>query len=405
MSGTGEMQPIVFVDDAHTFGGAQIAMAWAIRTVLRHRPQPVVCVCPAATRDAILPIIGKDERLRFIDCKPALPLNILSFPVRLWSFHRLLAPLVGQGVRKWWFNLSGIEFCLAPLLALRWLGLRPVAWLHNSETFQFYNAKQPALNRMLSRLRDALANRFVFGLYTCIVTPSHATEESMKARFWGSNPPRSGFLYPAVGYQSEQRDFSFNKLEAAASEIDIWMINRVEYAQKNNLAGLTVLRLLKNRNIGAHLNVIGDGPDTIRFGSSIDEFGLAECVTFHGWRKDPWKMVPGDAVIFIPSFFESMSLVAREAMLYGVKMVLSPLPVFLEAMPGDLIAGEFSDESFADKIGEVHSMSRERILDIYKKALEKFSDETFVAKFESLLQAESEEVPTDARHVTGQEVL
>lgn len=399
------MRPIVFVDDAHTFGGAQIAMAWAIRTMLKLRPQSVVCVCPAATRDAILPIIGNDERLRFIECKPALPLNILSFPVRMWSFHQLLSPLARQGVRKWWFNLAGIEFCLAPLLVLRWLGLRPVAWLHNSETFQFYNATQPALNRLVSRLRDALANRFVFGLYGCIVTPSRATEVSMKARFWCGNPPRTGFLYPAVGYQSEQRDFSFKKQEAASGRIDLWMINRVEYAQKNNLAGLNVLRLLRDRNASAHLNVVGDGPDTNRFKSSINELGLAEFVTFHGWQKDPWKSVPVDAVIFIPSFFESMSLVAREAILYGAKMVLSPLPVFLEAMPRELIASEFSDESFAAKIGEVHSMSREQILELYKDALEKFSDESFIAKFESLLQAESEEAPTDARHVTGQEVL
>ena len=405
MGKAAELQPIVFVDDAHTFGGAQIAMAWAIRAVLHHAPQPVICVCPAATRDAILPMIGEDEGLRFILCQPALPFNIVSFPLRLWSFYQLLSPLVRQGVRKWWFNLSGIEFCLAPLLILRWRGLRPIAWLHNSETFHFYNAKRSTSRRLVSRLRDALANRFVFGLYACIVTPSHATEESMRERLRCSNPPRSGFLYPAVGVQSHQRDFSLNDAEIVDGKIDIWMINRVEYVQKNNLAGLQVLELLRSRNKDARLTVIGDGPDMEEFRNSTHDLGLDAFVTFLGWQKDPWKLVPGGAIVFIPSYFESMSLVAREAMLYGVRMVLSPLPVFFEGMPRDLIARDFSDHAFAAKIEEVHSMSDERIRALYQKAIERFSDEAFISKFESFLSAEAGEYPVDAEHTSGQEVV
>jgi len=123
-----KLKPIVFIDDAHTFGGAQIALAWAIHAILHRLPQPVLCICTAATREAIRQITGEDEKLHFIECPPALPLNLFSFPLRLRSFHKLLAPLACEGVVTWWLNLSGIEFCLAPLFVLRCLKLYPIAW-------------------------------------------------------------------------------------------------------------------------------------------------------------------------------------------------------------------------------------------------------------------------------------
>jgi glycosyltransferase involved in cell wall biosynthesis len=384
--GVGKVQPIVFVDDAHTYGGAQIALAWAIRAVLHHCSRPVICICTAATRDAIQPLTGNDQKFSFIECKPALPINILTFPLRLWSFSRLLAPLLRQGVYAWWFNLSGIEFCLAPLCILRWFGVRPIAWLHNSETFQFYTARQSATRRLVGRLRDAVANRFAFGLYKRIVTPSHATEERLKERFRRTNSPPTGFLYPIVGLESKSRDGRRNESDSAETRISLWMISRVEYVQKNNLACLHILKQLLDQKKSAYLTVVGDGPDMPDFRKSTRDMGLSEFVEFKGWQKSPWELVPDGGIVLIPSAFEAMPMVATEAMRQGVRMVTSPIPAFYEGSPNELIARDFSIDAFVEKVGEVSAMSREQVSALYEKALTKFADEAFVAKFKSYLQ-------------------
>ena len=393
------MQPIVFVDDAHTFGGAQIALGWAIRAILHQcHTQPVVCVCTPATREAVKQITGEDKNLRFIDCPPALPLNIFTFPLRLWVFYKLLKPMAGQGVRSWRFNLAGIEFCLAPLLILRLFGMHPIAWLHNNETFTFFNTNRSMPIKIVSWARDAMANRLIFGLYRLIVTTSHATEIALKTRFHCINPPLTGFLYPTVGLR-----IGPHKIEREVTNpahIDLWMINRMDYKHKNNLAGLEVLKHLHDLGKPACLTVVGDGPDMAHFRSSTQELGLSGFVRFKGWQENPWESVPDNAIVLIPSFFESFCLVAREAMLYGARMVLSPLPVFFEWIPSKLIARDFSAEAFVEEIEEVFSMSRERVLALYTEALRKFTEEAFVVKFESFLQAataEEHQLPGSAR--------
>jgi glycosyltransferase involved in cell wall biosynthesis len=136
------------------------------------------------------------------------------------------------------------------------------------------------------------------------------------------------------------------------------------------------------------------------FRYSIEEMGFSDYVTFKGWVKSPWESIPDNAIVLIPSFFESFCLVAREAMHYGARMVLSPLSVFFEWIPSELIALDFSAEAFVDKVEEVSSMSRERVLTLYAEALQEFTEEAFVAKFESILRAATNEgyqLPRSAR--------
>jgi hypothetical protein len=379
--------PIVFVDDAHTFGGAQNVLGWAIRTLLCYcLAQPIICVCTPATREAIQKITGEDKNLRFVDCPPALPLNIFLFPLRLWSFYKLLAPLVKQGTNGWWFNLAGIEFNLAPLVILRFWGLRPVAWLLNNEVLLFFNANGSRPRKVLCLIRDAVANRFIFGLYRCVVTLSHATEVSLKDRIRCNNPPRTGFLYPVTGVGREVLQVCNGS--ASSASIDLWMVGRVEFGHKNNLAGLEVLKhqLLKKKN--ASLTIVGDGPDLDSLLNATKHSGFSDNVHFRNWESNPWKAVPQGAIVLIPSLWESFCLVAREVMLCGIRLVVSPIPVFYEWIPRELIARDFTTEAFAEKVEEVAAMSDERLLALYAPVLDKLTEEAFVAKFLSISQEE-----------------
>jgi hypothetical protein len=155
-----KQQPLVFIDDAHTFGGAQIALACGIRVILQTTEDSVVCVCTTRTRQAIQAIAGTEERLDFVECPSALPLNIISFPLRLIPFLRIVMRLRRTGVRAWWLNLSGIEFCIAPQMVLMALGETSHAWLHNTQSFAFFNGNSSRLRRWLSSIRDQIAAAF-----------------------------------------------------------------------------------------------------------------------------------------------------------------------------------------------------------------------------------------------------
>jgi len=385
------VQPIVFVDDAKTFGGAQIALGWGIRSLLLHFPGvEVVCICSPLTRKAILRSTGAIEGLRFIDCPSALPLNVFAFPLRLWSFYRLLTPIMRQGARLWWFNLADIESCLAPLAILGLRGMRPVGWLHNGEASLFFNARNSFPRKILCGIRDALANRYIFCRYRKIVSPSRSSENSLKGRFNCSRPPRTGFLYPISGIDSE-RAVGCEDASSSAS-IRLWMIGRLAYGHKNNLAGLDVLRVLQEEEKGASLTVVLDSRSIEDFRNTVTGSGLADSICLRNWEADPWISVPSDAIVLIPSFYESFCLVAKEAMYHGIKMVVSPIPVFFEWVPNELIACDFSAKAFAEKVKTVAAMTRDQIVALYEPVLERLTEDAFVAKFLSLLKEESRQI-------------
>src|ERR1017187_907478 len=106
--------------------------------------------------------------------------------------------------------------------------------------------------------------------------------------------------------------------------------------------------------------IVGSGPDMDDLVLVTKESDLSDAVHFRSWESNPWGSVPQNAIVLIPSFWESFCLVAKEAMLCGIKMVLSPIPVFVEWIPNELIARDFSAEAFAEKIEEVSAMSHER---------------------------------------------
>jgi glycosyltransferase involved in cell wall biosynthesis len=296
----------------------------------------------------------------------------------------------------WWLNLAGIEFCLAPLLILRLWGLRPIGWLHNEKSLLFLNAYASLPRRVLCRLRDAIANRMIFGQYHQIVTPSRAAEASLKERLFCGNSSRSGFLYPYLGVEGERQNIHIGR--TWSGPIDLWMIGRVEYGHKNNLAGLEVLKYMTERRKDASLTIVGNGPDMERFLSDTKRLGLAQVVHPRDWESNPWESVPRSAIVFIPSRFESFCLVAREAMLRGIRVVLSPLPVFFEWIPSELIARVCTTEAFAEKIEELSVMSREHLLALYSTVLDRYTEEAFATKFMSILPGASGE---SLRDTTG----
>jgi glycosyltransferase involved in cell wall biosynthesis len=141
----------------------------------------------------------------------------------------------------------------------------------------------------------------------------------------------------------------------------------------------------------------------LSFRKATKDLGLTDFVHFVGWEKNPWKSISGDAIVIIPSFYEGMPLVATEAMLHGVRIVTSPIPAFKEGIPNELIACDFSMRAFVEKVEEVSAMSHERLLALYAPSLRKFTEEVFVKKFLSILNASPKEAAGGSERSTSEE--
>jgi glycosyltransferase involved in cell wall biosynthesis len=372
--------PIVFIDDAHTFGGTQIALAWTIRLVLLKTDIPVLCICTPRTRAAIEAVNGEHPRLQFEEAPSALPLNIFTFPLRLPAYWFLLQRIRQGGVRGWWLNLANVEFCLAPLLVLRAMGENTHAYIHGTGRFAFFHRGLKRKRRLLSFVRDAVANRFVFRLHHYLITASRASQAEVESRITSRKPPYIGYLYcPPIGVSD-----GLFKPEAPSPEgspIQLWMIGSVIQGHKNNLAALDVLEELARNGYPAMLTVAGTGSDLKEFENEAERRNLVGKITYLGWLSDPCSRAPKSAILLIPSFHETMNLVAREAMRYGLRLVTSPIPVFHEWIPASLIAADFSATAFAAKILEVGRMSAEELEVLYRNALDQFSDDIFIDDF------------------------
>jgi glycosyltransferase involved in cell wall biosynthesis len=377
---------LIFLDDAHTFGGAQIALGHAIRAVIEHTNLEVTCVCTVRTRLAILNIIGESSRVTYIDCPKALPLNIFSFPFRLPAFWRLLGPLVSNArSHVWLLNLSGIEFCLAALLVLRRHGIRPSAWLHNPERFSIFTQHSSLWKRAVSRIRDAFADQAVFSQYDRVMTPSGETARYACARRTGnSSRMLASALYPTITGLGDQK-WRSEQSRGRADILDLWMIGRIEYGHKNNRVAIDALKALLDMGVPARLSVVGDGPDRERLLTDIRELQIMEAVDYLGWRDNPWRDLPRGAIVLVPSRWEAFSLVAMEALLREVKLVLSPIRAFLEVYPTEVIAEESTGPAFSRRALEVAAMGEEELQKLYAGALEQYSPAHFARRLLMLI--------------------
>jgi len=380
---------LVSIDDARTFGGAQVALAWAIRAVVRETSWRVVCVCLPRLRQMIEDFAGSTTRIEFIECPSSLPLNIFSFPLRMMSFLKLLRPLRRRGVGAWWVNLSGIEFGLASVFVLKLLGEEPRAWLHNPQRFSILYRGHPRIRRVLGRIRDKIAEWLLFRLYASIATPSQASARLLQERIGTGTPPGICHLYPTASLECKHLDRSTFPEADNTPEICMCMVGRVEYSTKNNELALFLLNQLVEEGRAATLAIIGDGPDVTRLQSAARDLGIAERVRITGWARNPWSYVPSNSIVVIPSFCETFCLTALEAMLHGIPIVTSPIPAFLEWIPQCLIADDFTPRAFVERIHEVRRLSREKMLDLYASCLAKFSERNFVTALSRQLGATS----------------
>lgn len=89
---------------------------------------------------------------------------------------------------------------------------------------------------------------------------------------------------------------------------------------------------VQERQPDLRLAILGDGPLRARLEEQVKALGVEGCVHFGGHRDDLIRLYPAFDWLLVPSRSEGLGLVVQEAVLSGVPVLCSDLPVFREQL-------------------------------------------------------------------------
>ena len=378
---------VVFVDDAHTFGGAQIALRNVIVSLMLSGNYRITLF---STRENISKVLVGDaaQKVNAFVIPSAKPLNIFSFFFGVLGVYRVLAPQLKDESSVWVMNLSGIEFCLSSLFLLKLKGRKSIAWLHNSRTFTDLLPGLVGFRRMLNQVRDKVADRFIFSKYQQIIVPSESERSFLSCRVNRiqnvcvvRNP-----IVSRVGLSDHHRMAEKCSIEPAGEcGLRIYVVGRIEFSTKGQDKCVSISHALAARGVPAHFIFVGDGPDASALSCDFEHVGLAKSLTITGWKEDPYDQITADDIVLIASNFESGSLVAAESMLRGLRIVSSTLPVFKEILPGACIVNSENASDYAQRIISIRDTDLQLLRAMYQEMLNEFSPEAMEKKFSRVL--------------------
>jgi glycosyltransferase involved in cell wall biosynthesis len=75
---------------------------------------------------------------------------------------------------------------------------------------------------------------------------------------------------------------------------------------------------------GAHLTILGEGPDRASLENRVTQHGMAEHVSFAGFQAQPWPFYAGADAFLLPSRWEGMPNAALEALACGTPVIATP---------------------------------------------------------------------------------
>jgi glycosyltransferase involved in cell wall biosynthesis len=162
----------------------------------------------------------------------------------------------------------------------------PKAWIANSESIKQSNAKK--LNISLNKIQVVYRGRDV---------------DEIKA--WTRPENKEAFHFAFVGRLLETK--GLDELVHAIAQ-------------------------LKDKGHHVKLDLYGDGPFANTLKKRVDHLGINAWVVFHGNTPNAWqKLYDSDAFVF-PSWYEGFSGALVEAMMVGLPIVASNIPMNLEAV-------------------------------------------------------------------------
>lgn len=169
---------------------------------------------------------------------------------------------------------------------------------------------------------------------------------------------------------------------------------------------LQALVLLRERQGGWRLDVVGDGPERARYAISVTESGLNEYVTFHGSRpKTAVAQAMREAdLLVLPSRIETFGVVAAEALVSGLPVVstnVGGIPEIVDEGSGRLVPPD-DPVALADALYRV--LANLELFDrsaISAAARDRYSPGVVGARLTRIYESVLAESGVDAAHQAG----
>lgn len=381
------MRKIIFIDDAHTFGGAQIALRNVINCLLLSEKYEIILL---ASKNNISKLIeGENLKKAKIICIPtAKSLNIFQFIFTIPGTYRVMKSYVKDNSYIWIANLSGIEFCLSSLVMMKIFNIKPIGWLHNSQSFTCLMPHKPFVLKLINKIRDVLANNLIFGIYNKLIVPSESEKKILLMRTKNAkkinvirNPVKSLSTKSLLALSKFQK----NKKDKFKEPINIFVVGRIEFSTKGQDKCVGISATMASRGLAVNFIFVGDGPDSKLLEKKFKDARLPYEIT--GWMENPYEKISHDNLILICSNFESGSLVAIEAMSLGIPIVSASIPIFHEVLPSECVTMGESPELYADKILSVLRINSNYLIEKYQIKLNEYTAENIEKKISLVFES------------------
>jgi L-malate glycosyltransferase len=168
-------------------------------------------------------------------------------------------------------------------------------------------------------------------------------------------------------------------------------------ALRNHLTVVRAVGILRDRLASSGMDIewhlVGSGGECEgALAQSVVDLGLQANVVFHGQLENPWNVIPGDCIYVNPALEEAFGVATVEAMLRSMPVVAAAagsLPEIInDGVTGCLVSAPRDPRAWSNVVfdlwSDVDMCDRVRTL-ARRAAMERFSPETFAAKFESFI--------------------
>lgn len=205
----------------------------------------------------------------------------------------------------------------------------------------------------------ALADRFLNANTTSIVTFFREQAEFL-ARYERFDPSKMAVIPNGIKHASPPNAMAIvdgrKRLGVQPGFFSIVVLGNLHRHKNQRLALDALAAMDVDHRRRSHLFFIGEGNDRDVLATMVRDLGLAENVTFLGFRNDVLRLLPGADLALVPSISEGMPLAMIEEMSAGVPIVSTPWAGAKEMLANGelgLIAQDWTPQALARCIERV----------------------------------------------------
>lgn len=235
---------------------------------------------------------------------PAYSKNILGFMSGVYHI-----------VKKYHYNIVHCHMTTLGVFSLgpAWLAGAKIRILHGHSTTVKSERKRNMIKMILRPFSTFMANRY-FACSRLVARWLYKTETDVQ------------IINNAIDVDLFQYNESYRTALRHELMLDdkfvIGHIGRFMY-QKNHDYLIRLFQYVASRIKSAHLVLVGDGPLRTQIMNQIDELGLTDRVTYLGLRNDVYQLYSAFDVLYLPSWYEGLAVVAVESQGTNLPILMS----------------------------------------------------------------------------------